>query len=279
MTTLVTGARGQIGRAVLTTLHARGLPVRAASKDPSALDLPAGIEATTLPEDLESLTAALKDVRQVFLYANPAAAGTFAQAAAAAGVEHVVLLSSSAVNDPNAAANPIGASHLAVENALAAVNLATTTLRPGGFDSNAFGWIAAVSAGEPIQHAYPDAALAMIHPLDIADIAVAALTGDELRGRTVTLTGPAAISFRAQIGHLAEAVGREIPITTITPAEAEAQMSGTMPPYIVNALLQTWARTTDQPETPADTTETLLGVPARTFAQWARENAPAFGAA
>lgn len=276
MTILVTGARGQIGRAVLTSLHTRGLPVRAASKAPSALDLPAGIDAVALPDDLESLTAALKDVRQVFLYANPAAADTFARAAAAAGVEHVVLLSSSAVNDPNAADNPIGASHLAVENALAAADLATTVLRPGGFDSNAFGWIAAVSSGTPIEHAYPDAALAMIHPLDIADIAVAALTGGELRGRTVTLTGPEAISFRAQIGHLAAALGRDIPITTITPAEAEAQMSRTMPPYIVSALLNIWAITTDTPEAPADTTETLLGIPARTFEQWARENAPAF---
>lgn len=39
MTILVTGACGQIGRAVLESLHARGFPVRAASKDPSALDL------------------------------------------------------------------------------------------------------------------------------------------------------------------------------------------------------------------------------------------------
>ncbi|MGV9662516.1 SDR family oxidoreductase [Nocardia niigatensis] len=277
MTVLVTGARGQIGRAVLTTLHARGLPVRAASKDPSALDLPAGIEAATLRgDDPESLTAALKDVRQVFLYADPGAADTFVKAAEQAGVEHVVLLSSSAVDSPDAASNPIGASHLAVEKALTASTLAATVLRPGGFDSNAFGWIAAVAAGQPIEHPYPDAALAMIHPRDIADIAVAALTGPELRGRTVGLTGPEAISFRAQIAALSEAVGREIPIVTITPEEARTQLTQTMPPYIVDALLTIWALTTEQPETPRDTTETLLGVPARTFAQWARENAAAF---
>ncbi|MET8424601.1 NAD(P)H-binding protein [Nocardia sp. NPDC004860] len=279
MTILVTGARGQIGRAVLTALRARGLPVRAASKDPSALDLPAGIEVVALRgDDPESLTAALENVRQVFLYADPGTATTFVRAAEQAGVEHVVLLSSSAVDSPDAASNPIGASHLAVEKALAASTLATTTLRPGGFDSNAFGWIPAVSAGQPIEHAYPDAALAMIHPLDIADIAVAALTGPELRGRTVSLTGPEAISFRAQIATLSEAIGREIPIVTITPEQAQAQLSQTMPPYIVDALLTIWALTTEQPETPADTTDTLLGVPGRTFAQWARENAAAFTA-
>ncbi|APB00883.1 NAD(P)H dehydrogenase (quinone) [Nocardia seriolae] len=190
-----------------------------------------------------------------------------------------MLLSSSAVDSPDAASNPIGASHLAVEKSLAAAGLTTTTLRPGGFDSNAFGWIEAIAAGRPIEHPYPDAALAMIHPLDIADIAVAALTGDELRGRTVSLTGPEPISFRAQIAALSAAVGREIPIVPITRDEGRTQLSRTMPPYIVDALLTVWARTTEEPETPADTAETLLGIPARTFEQWARENAGAFAPA
>ncbi|MVU76191.1 NAD(P)H-binding protein [Nocardia sp. ET3-3] len=278
MTILVTGARGQIGRAVLDSLHAKGLKVRAASNDPSALDLPAGVEAVALGDEPETLSAAVDGVDQVFLYANPTRANAFAAAAEQAGVEHVVLLSSSAASHPQAADNPIGASHLAVEKALAATTLVTTTLRPGGFDSNAFGWIPAVRAGQPIEHAHPDAALAMIHPLDIADIAVAALTGTELRGHTVTLTGPEPISFRAQIGQLAEAIGREIPIVQISRDEAATQLSRTMPPHIVESLLAVWDRYVDSPETPADTTETLLSVPARTFAQWATENAAAFTA-
>ncbi|GAB0103769.1 NAD(P)H-binding protein [Nocardia sp. JMUB6875] len=279
MTILVTGARGQIGRAVISSLHAQGLPVRAASAKPADLDLPAGVRAVELGDDPETLSTALEDVKQVFLYAKADLADAFVTAAQQAGVEHVVLLSSSAVNDPAATSNPIGAMHLAVEKSLAASSLTTTVLRPGGFDSNAFGWIKAVAAGEPIEHAYPEASLAMIHPLDIADIAVAALTGTELRGRTVSLTGPEAISFRAQIGHLSEAIGREIPIVQISRDQAEAQLSRTMPPYIVDALLTIWAITSERPETPADTTETLLGVPARTFEQWARENAAAFTAA
>ncbi|GAB2546402.1 SDR family oxidoreductase [Nocardia heshunensis] len=279
MTILVTGARGQIGRAVLTGLHARGLPVRATSKDLSALDLPAGVEAVEFSDDPETLSAALENVRQVFLYANPALADTFVAAAEKAGVEHVVLLSSSAVDGPNPDGNPIGAMHVAVERSLAAASFATTTLRPGGFDSNALGWTETVAAGQPIELPYPQAALSMIHPLDIADIAVAALTGDELRGRTVSLTGPAPISFRAQIGEVSAAIGREIPVVTVTPEAAREQMTRTMPPFIVDALLSAWAEMADHPQAPADTTETLLGIPARTFGQWARENAAAFTAA
>ncbi|MFE3190468.1 SDR family oxidoreductase [Nocardia sp. NPDC059240] len=279
MTILVTGARGQIGRAVLDALHARGLPVRVTSKDPSALDLPAGVEAVALGDDPETLSAALQDVRQVFLYANPTLADAFTVAAEKAGVEHVVLLSSAAVDGPNPDGNPIGAMHVAVERSLAASTLATTTLRPGGFDSNALGWIEAIAAGQPIELPFPQAALAMIHPLDIADIAIAALTGDELRGRTVSLTGPEPISFRAQIAELSAAIGREIPVVTVTPEAAREQMLHTMPPFIADALLSTWAEVADHPQAPADTTETLLGVPARTFGQWARENAAAFTAA
>ncbi|MGW4248851.1 NAD(P)H-binding protein [Nocardia sp. NPDC004722] len=279
MTILVTGAGGQIGRAVLTGLHARGLPVRATSKNPSGLDLPAGIEALALSDDPETLSAALQDVRQVFLYANPALADAFTVAAEKAGVEHVVLLSSSAVDGPNPDANPIGAMHVAVERSLAASTLDTTILRPGGFDSNALGWVEAVTAGRPIELPYPQAALAMIHPQDIADIAIAALTGGEVRGRTVSLTGPAPISFAAQIAELSTAIGREIPVVTVTPEVAREQLARTMPPFVVDALLQTWAEVADHPQAPADTTETLLGVPARTFGQWARENAAAFTAA
>ncbi|MEC3957232.1 NAD(P)H-binding protein [Nocardia sp. CDC153] len=279
MTILVTGARGQIGRAVIDSLHARGLPVRAASKDPSALELPAGVEAVGLGGDAESLSTALQDVRQVFLYASPELADAFTAAAEQAGVEHVVLLSSSAAEGFDADANPIAAMHIAVEKALAASTLTTTTLRPGGFDSNALGWSEAIAAGRPVELPYPQVALAMIHPRDIADIAVAALTGDELRGRTVALTGPEPISFQAQVGAISAAIGREIPVHTITPEAAREQMVRTMPPFIADALLSTWAAFADRPQAPADTTETLLGVPARTFAQWARENAAAFAPA
>ncbi|WP_162958243.1 hypothetical protein [Nocardia yunnanensis] len=168
--------------------------------------------------------------------------------------------------------------HVAVERALAAATFATTILRPGGFDSNALGWAEDVRAGRPIELPYPDAELSMIHPLDIADIAIAALTGDELRGRTVSLTGPTPISFRAQIAALSAALGQEIQVATITPEAAREQMARTMPSIIADALLAVWADVAEQPQLPAETTETLLGVPARTFDQWAHEHAAAFTA-
>ncbi|WP_405490969.1 NAD(P)H-binding protein [Nocardia sp. NBC_00511] len=276
MTILVTGARGQVGRAVIDRLHTAGLPVRAATADPSALELPAGVDRAEWRDDPETLTAALKDVREVFLYANPATIDAILTAATRAGVEHAVLLSSGAAGHPGAAENFIGSRHLVVENALAASGLEVTALRPGGFASNSFSWIPAVTSGQPIEHPYPEASQTLIHPLDIADLAVSALTGGEPRGRTVTLSGPEAVSFRAQVTQLGAALGREIPLVTIDPGRARAQMIRTMPPEIADSLLTYWAASLDHPETIDDTTATLLGVPARTYAQWARDNIAAF---
>ncbi|MFC9997080.1 NAD(P)H-binding protein [Nocardia sp. NPDC127526] len=277
MTTLVTGARGKIGQAVIADLHAAGLPVRAASADPAALTVPAGVDIAELRLDAaETFGDALQGVTQVFLYPEPAGIEAFITAAQQAGVEHVALLSSSSVLGPDAESDPLAMHNLAVEKALAASDLTVTVLRPDSFATNTFGWAYFIGNDMAIQHAYPDAAMAVIHPSDIADVAVAALTAGELRGRTVTLTGPQLLTFREQLAIVSDSLGRDIPMHEITRAEAEEQMAQHMPPTFVGSLLDYWAAATIRPMPVADTTETLLGNPARSFTQWVRENADAF---
>ncbi|MEV7024307.1 NAD(P)H-binding protein [Kitasatospora sp. NPDC093558] len=277
MTVLVTGARGKVARAVLDRLHAAGLPVRAASARPADLSVPAGVDTAALVlSQSETFAAALAGVRQVFLYPEPAGIDAFIEAARTAGVEHVVLLSSSSVLAPGAEADPLGSHNLAVERALAASGLPSTFLRPDAFASNAFMWAHPIAHGLPVQLAYPEASLAPIHPEDIADVAVEALTGTALRGHVVTLTGAQALTFREQLAVLSEVLGRDIAVKAISRAEAEDQMGRFMPAPLVGSLLAFWAEASVRPAAIADTTETLLGTPARTFRQWAVENASAF---
>ncbi|MGW4895792.1 NAD(P)H-binding protein [Kitasatospora sp. NPDC004240] len=282
MTTLITGARGKVGQAVIDRLHTAGLPVRAASARPAELTVPAGVEAVELVLDRpETFAAALDGVRQVFLYPEPGGILAFVEAAETAGVEHVVLLSSSTVLGPDAENDPLASHSLTVERALSASSLTCTFLRPDAFASNAFAWAYPIGRALPVQLAYPDAEIAPIHPEDIADIAVAALTGaatagGPLTGRAVTLTGAESLSFRAQLAVLAEAVGREIPVERITRARAEEQMAAHMPATMVSSLLDLWEAADGRPADVADTTESLLGRPARGFRQWAGENAAAF---
>ncbi|KAA2267018.1 NAD(P)H-binding protein [Solihabitans fulvus] len=279
MTTLITGARGKVGQAVINRLHSAGVPVRAASAKPAELTVPAGVEVAELVlNQPETFEAALAGVRQVFLYPEPAGIHQLIKAAEQAGVEHVVLLSSSSVLGPDAETDPLASHSLAVERALADSDLTVTLLRPDAFASNALGWTHFIGRSMPIQLAYPDAGLAPIHPADIADIAVEALTGDSLRGRAVTLTGAQQLTFREQLAVLGDVLDRDIPVVRITRAEAEEQLGGYMPAPVLRLLLDLWAAATDHPVAVADTTETLLGRPARTFRQWATENADAFAA-
>lgn len=274
---LITGARGAVGQAVIARLHAAGLPVRAASADPARLTVPPGVEVAELRLDApETFEATLDGARQVFLYAEPAGIDAFVKSARVAGVEHVVLLSSSSVHAPDAENNPLAAHHLLVERALEASDLTCTFLRPDAFAGNALGWAHQIRHGLPVEHAYPDASIAPIHPADIADVAVDALTGARLRGRAIDLTGPQALTFREQLAVLATVIGRDIPVVTITHAEAEEQLGRVMPAPLVGSLLAYWGAASREPAAVADTTRTLLGTPARTFEQWARDNAAAF---
>ncbi|GAB7184972.1 NAD(P)H-binding protein [Kitasatospora sp. Ki12] len=277
MTILVTGARGKVGQAVIDRLHAAGLTVRAASANPAELTVPTGVQVAELSLDRpETFDAALRGVRQVFLYPQPAGIHELVKAAEAAGVEHVVLLSSSSVLGPDAANDPLASHSLRVERALADSDLTRTFLRPDAFASNALGWAHFIGRSMPVRLAYPDAGIAPIHPEDIADIAVEALTGTSLTGRSVTLTGPESLTFREQLALLADTLGREIPVERITRAEAEQQMGAHMPAPMVSSLLDLWQAADHGPAAIADTTLTLLGRPARTFHQWARENVAAF---
>ncbi|MFJ5778790.1 NAD(P)H-binding protein [Streptomyces sp. NPDC093094] len=278
MSTLVTGSRGTVGRAVLARLHSAGHAVRAASARPAGLAVPDGVEAVGLALDRpEALEGALHGVRQIFLYPQPAGIDALIEAAQAAGVEHVVLLSSASVLAPDAEDDPLARHSLLVERALAGSGLAHTFLRPDAFAANAVGWAHSIGRGLPVRLAHPDARTAPIHSEDIADIAVEALTGGSLAGRTVALTGPESLSFREQLAVLADVLGRGIRVERISRAEAERQMGAYMPAPMVASLLRFWEAADGVPATLHDTTLSLLGRPARTFRQWAGENTAAFG--
>src|SRR4051794_28406299 len=101
---LITGATGNVGRAVLGQLIAENRDgdrrVRVLSRNPDKVEWPSGVE--TFAGDLsdpESFRAALSGVEAVHLFPAPGAGPGFVATAEAAGVRRVVLLSSAAVQD------------------------------------------------------------------------------------------------------------------------------------------------------------------------------------
>jgi uncharacterized protein YbjT (DUF2867 family) len=272
---LVTGARGRVGRAVLDGLLAAGVPaaeLRASGRDPSLLDLPAGVAGVALDlGDPASLAAAFAGVDQVFLYAH--GGQEVADAAVTAGVTHVVLLSSLSVHDDDPA-DRIGALHRAAEQVVTDAGLTATLLRPGAFAANTLDWADEVRAGA-VGVPFPDSHVTPIHEHDIADVAVDALTGGATRGTAPDLTGPESLTFRDQVAAIAAEVGREVAVTALSEQEYRDRFGPWAPSWVADTLLHVW-RASDGIPQPVCDVERLLGKPGRTFAQWVHEHRATF---
>ena len=175
MTVLVTGARGRIARSLITRLTSANTPFRVASSHPGpgefAVDLRTG----------EGLEEALDGVDRVLLYTQPTGVDEFIRAAQ--GVRHVVQVSSSSVNEPDAATNTIAIRHKAAEDALLGSGLPVTVLRPGAFATNSLAWAESIRLKSTVEEAYPEAEFVPIHQDDIAAVAHACKQwrGDEGR--------------------------------------------------------------------------------------------------
>ncbi|MEV0316544.1 NAD(P)H-binding protein [Nonomuraea fuscirosea] len=272
MTILVTGARGAVATALIGLLRERGLPVRPASSAPAD---PSIVRCDL--RDPSTFAAALAGAKSVFLYAEPAHAGDFAQEAADAGVEHIVLLSSSSVLTPDPDADPLARSHVEAERALTAAPVPATLLRPGAFCGNAFAWARPIKAGEPVALPYPQAHVDAVHEADLAAVAAAALADPgTLGGRAYTVTGPQSLTFADQIGVLSRAIGREIVVKRISRQEWKAQAGPYMEGPVADALLDYWESRDGRPAELTPVVEELTGRPARTFASWVEEHRSAF---
>ncbi|MGA5472709.1 SDR family oxidoreductase [Streptomyces arboris] len=274
---LVTGATGNIGSALLKELQLVGAgPLRGLTRDTARAAFPIGVEA--VEGDLAqtaSLEPALQGVRSLFLLSRMGPDTEILDAARRAGVEHVVLASSITVQT-HPHLGP-AEENLTVEDLLKASGMAWTILRPTQFASNALWWADAIRAHETVRVPYADVGLPTIHPADIASVARLALTESGRRERTYALTGPERITPRQQAGAIAAALGREVPFAEIGREEALGQMAAFLGYEAADAVLDvTGGDVNDELLTVRDTVSRITGTPARTFRQWAAENADAF---
>lgn len=281
MTILVTGATGHVGRGVVDLLLGAGIPVRATSRDPQSARLPAGVDVRA--GDLADPTTfgeALSGVDKVFLFPEPSGVDGFLELARAAGVKHVVLLSSAAVTIPDPTANPIALMHLSIEQAVERSGLNHTFVRPAAFASNTFQWAPAIRAGDAVRVPYAEATVSPIHEGDVAAVAAQALLADGHESATYEITGPESMTQRRQVELLAAAVGRAVPVTDLAGEEAYAEMAKQYGSYgvpgLVEAVVETLAATVGQDAPVTRMVEQVTGRRARTFAAWAEEHKAAF---
>ncbi len=276
MTVLVSGATGSVGGAVFARLREQGVDVRGGTRRPDTAGLPDGAAVAFDLGDPATFGPALNGAQRVFLYAATDELGPFLDAARAAGGPHVVLLSSSSVVDQNATSNPIAQHHHHLEDAIATSGLPHTFLRPGYFASNALRWAGSVRATRSVSLAYPEAVLDPIHELDIADVAVAALSGDGLIGRAPVLTGPENLTQRQQVQTISSALGEPVDLVELTPDAARDQMAQALPLPIVDTLLRLLAGAVGQGSELTDEVQTITGHPPHPFTDWAHDHVADF---
>jgi uncharacterized protein YbjT (DUF2867 family) len=156
--------------------------------------------------DADSLRPALDGAEALFVLVAGGCAGidpdAVPGAAKAAGVRRVVLQPSQGVRT-----RPGAASHahlVAFEAALRGSGLGArgsglewTILRPGGFASNAYAWAPSVRERRLVAAPFPEVALPVVDPADLAACAAVTLRGSH-HERVYELTGPGAVSPREQ---------------------------------------------------------------------------------
>jgi uncharacterized protein YbjT (DUF2867 family) len=274
---LVTGATGNVGSELVRALAAAGEEVRALiRRDDDRATLPAGTEAVV--GDLnrpDTLGAALHGVRGVHLLAGYGGLPEFLAEARRAGVERVVLQSSSAVPGGDMS-NAVARYHIASEAAVRESGIEWTFLRPNSFMSNTLRWIPQLRAGDLVREAFADVRVATIDPSDVAAVSAQALTSHGHAGRSYRLSGPESLLPADRARVLGEVLGRELRLEGLSDAEARQEMRSAMPEQYVDAFFSFFADGKLDESEVLETVQQVTGREPRSFEQWAIAHAEAF---
>lgn len=270
MTILIAGATGTVGRHLVQQLTDQGHAVRALTRNPANVDLPPDIEVVggdlTRPG---TLTTAFEGVIAAHLITFGGDEGEalttgpqLVELATQAGVRRITVLS--------------GWERSSVEDALEDSDIGWTLLAPVEFMSNALEWAESIRADGVLRLA-DTAPSAVVHEADIAAVAATALTEDGHAGEEYWVTGPEALTPADRAHLIGEAIGARVVFERLTlDQERERLLTLGHPEEYVEFYLQLVSDPPPQGSVVLPTVERVTGRPARTFAQWALENAAAF---
>ncbi len=262
---LVLGATGKTGRRVADRLDAAGVPVRRASRSGDV----------RFDWDGDTTGSRARGRRGVYVayapdLAVPGAPETVARLAARAhdaGVHRLVLLSGRGEEEAQRAEELVGAAFPA-----------RTVVRCAFFDQNFSELPPRARARRRLALPVDQVAEPFVDLEDVADVAVAALTGDALAGRVLELTGPRALTFREAVAEIAAASGHDV---RYEPVGMDAFVAGLaaagLPDDVVDLMRYLFTEVLDGRGTPVtDGVRAALGREPRDFREFASREAGAW---
>lgn len=276
-TLLITGATGNIGRALLPLLKDAGATLWAGSTSGQPVD---GVPGRAVDfNDVAALTRAFAGVDTAFIVIplNPrmvAMAAHVAQAARAAGVKHLVRVSGAGA-DP-ASPFTIGRVQGEVDQHLTTSGIPVTLLRPKNFMQNFSNFGADMIKNGTFYSSQGSGRIPFIDVRDIAAVAAQVLQQPAAHaGQAYVLTGPEALTNREALDAIGQAIGRPIALVDIPEAAAvQAMRDIGLPDLVVDVMssLNQLIAAGHVAET-TDTVQRLTGQPPRRFADYARDHA------
>jgi len=281
---LVTGGTGNIGRPLLDELVEAEAAARVLVRDRTGSSDPdSSLELVTGDLDRPAtLRPALEGVSRVFLLAPgpdvTAQDAAVIRAAAQAGVEHLVMVSSLGAKLGGIAG---GRSHLPGEALLRESGLAWTVLHPSEFMTNTIRWRDTILSAGSIFLPTGTGRVGFVDPADIAAVAAHVLTTNGHHEKTYRITGPEALSTAEVAGHLADVLGRTVDHVDLPEANFRSSLERAgLPAFLIDfqieycAAVRAGAVDIVSPDVPV-----LLGRPATDYRTWARAHAAAFAGA
>jgi uncharacterized protein YbjT (DUF2867 family) len=281
MNYLITGATGNVGSLVVRGLLERGERPRVFVRDAKKAAGQYGDRVDIFVGDLTdgaTLRTALGGADVLFLVNSGTNLAEHDELAARtardAGVGLLVKLSSLDAQQNVGT----GVWHARGEAAIRATGIPFAFLQPSGFMSNALFWASSIRAEGIVTTAAGEGKIPFIHPKDIADVAIKALTTKAYVGQSFAITGPEALSYAEMAAKIAMAVAKPVTLRHISDDDVRCQMLriGDSLEEVEAHLSIYRAIREGRLAAVTDTVERVLGRKPISFDQWVQENVAVF---
>lgn len=272
MSILVTGATGTVGSQVVEKLNAKGIGVKALTRNENTVGIKGVHYVVGDLNKPKTIHPHLKHIKGLFLLTQSEqteemfiANKEIINMAKSAGVRKLV-----AIMDYKD--NPI-------EEVIKKSGLEWTILRPVEFMKNVtYDWVESIQKEGVVRTAFPDNLSARIHDTDLAEVVTLALTEETHNKKEYDLTGPEALSQRAMIDVLSDVINKPIELIPLSEDELlkEWKAKGYDEDFINYFIIEMGKNPPKEVYTVLPTIEDITNRPAKSFREWAEENKSLF---